>query len=291
MTAPPSLFEADEPHVAVAPSGLFADIVFDRPLDHAYTYAVPDFLAAKVGPGKRVEAPFGKGGKATPGFCVRVTDRPPSATFEVKTVTRVLDGDALVDDHLMKLTRWMADYYLCGWGQVLHAVVPAGVRENAGTRQAVFVETVPKEDLPNPLPAVSPQQKVAITALKKEGRPLELGQLARLAKCSTGVVASLVKKGLMRKFTERIENGASRAGHGTGDGQDPSGGQDPSVDTLGSPEPIQLNADQTREAMGMTVVPHFAADEIESGELNARGDLSMWKRFNGADAAWPSTSM
>src|SRR5216117_1149654 len=47
---------------------------------------------------------------------------------------------------------------------------------------------------------------------------------------------------------------------------------------------LNLNADQTREAMGMTVVPHFASDEIESGELNKRGDLSMWKRFNGADA-------
>jgi len=47
---------------------------------------------------------------------------------------------------------------------------------------------------------------------------------------------------------------------------------------------LNLNADQTREAMGMTVVPHFASDEIESGELNQRGDLSMWKRFNGSDA-------
>jgi len=47
---------------------------------------------------------------------------------------------------------------------------------------------------------------------------------------------------------------------------------------------LDLDADQTREAMGMTVVPHLASDEIESGELNRRGDLSMWKRFNGADA-------
>jgi len=47
---------------------------------------------------------------------------------------------------------------------------------------------------------------------------------------------------------------------------------------------LGLDADETREAMGMTVVPHFASDEIESGELNRRGDLSMWKRFNGADA-------
>src|SRR3989441_8453143 len=47
---------------------------------------------------------------------------------------------------------------------------------------------------------------------------------------------------------------------------------------------LNLNADQTREAMGMTAIPHFASDEIESGELNRRGDLSMWKRFNGAEA-------
>src|SRR5438552_16436081 len=35
----------------------------------------------------------------------------------------------------------------------------------------------------------------------------------------------------------------------------------------------------------MTVVPHFVSDEIESGDLNARCDLTMWKRFNGGDAA------
>ena len=190
-----------------AATGLFADIVFDRPLDHPYTYAVPTALVGRVGAGKRVEAPFGRGGKATPGFCVRVSTNPP-ARGEVKELTRVLDDDALVDDHLMKLTRWMADYYLCGWGQVLHAVVPAGVRENAGTRQAVFVEPVPKDELPNPLPSVTAIQKAAIDRLKKENRPLEVGQLARLAKCGPGVVASLVKKRLLRKFTERVESEA-----------------------------------------------------------------------------------
>jgi 2-methylcitrate dehydratase len=47
---------------------------------------------------------------------------------------------------------------------------------------------------------------------------------------------------------------------------------------------LGLDAEQTREALAMTVVPHFASDEIESGDLNARGDLTMWKRFNGSDA-------
>jgi 2-methylcitrate dehydratase len=48
---------------------------------------------------------------------------------------------------------------------------------------------------------------------------------------------------------------------------------------------IGLDARQAREALAMTVIPHFASDEIESGDLNSRGDLTMWKRFNGADAA------
>src|SRR5436305_10870374 len=127
----------DEP----APTaGLYADIVFDRPLDAAYTYAVPDHLHDAAGVGKRVEAPFGRGDKTTIGYCVGLKTDAPSR--EVKSILRVLDDEALLTDNLLRLTRWMADYYLCGWGQVLQAVLPAGVRERAGTRKAVVVEAV-----------------------------------------------------------------------------------------------------------------------------------------------------
>ncbi len=221
------------PGLLDAATGLYADIVFDRPLDHPYTYAVPAALTGKVGVGKRVEAPFGRGGKTTSGFCVRVSTNPP-ARGEVKELERVLDDDALVDDHLMKLTRWMADYYLCGWGQVLHAVVPAGVRENAGTRQAVFVEPVAKDELPNPLPTITAAQKTALDRLKKENRPLELGQLARLAKCGPAVVGALIKKRLVKKFTERVESSEGRGVADDGLASSPS-----------PPTPLELNADQT----------------------------------------------
>jgi len=239
MTAPDALLDSPAARDPRATNALFADVVFDRPLDHAYTYAVPAALTEKIGVGKRVEVPFGKGGKATAGFCVRVSDRAPNFGYEIKDVSRVLDDERTVDEHVMKLTRWMADYYLCGWGQVLHAVVPAGVRDNAGTRVATFVEPLAKDQLPNPLPTVTPQQKAALEKLKAENRPLELMQLARLAKCSAGVVAGLVKKGLVRKFSERIEN------EGTGDRGQGTDEQELTPDP--SPlSPLQLNADQTR---------------------------------------------
>ena len=47
---------------------------------------------------------------------------------------------------------------------------------------------------------------------------------------------------------------------------------------------LSLDVYQAREALAMTVVPHFASNEIQSGDLNRRDDLTMWKRFNGSEA-------
>src|SRR5579872_334023 len=132
----PQLFQEPEDTVAIVERG-YAEIVFDRPLDHAYTYSVPGNLRDAIGVGKRVLAPFGKGDRQTVGFCVGVSNAKP--TRKVKAIVQVLDDEALLTEHLLKLTRWMADYYLCGWGQVLNAVVPAGARERAGTRTLTFV--------------------------------------------------------------------------------------------------------------------------------------------------------
>src|SRR5437763_9147368 len=95
------LFEGSRPQAEV-PS-LFADIVFDRPLDHAYTYAVPEGLRDAVAVGKRVQAPFGRGDKSTIGYCIRLSDIPPER--DVKEVQRVLDNEALLTPALLRLTR------------------------------------------------------------------------------------------------------------------------------------------------------------------------------------------
>src|SRR5262249_21985917 len=156
-----------------------------------------------VGVGKRVSCSFGRGEKDSVGYVIRVADVPP--VREVKPISTVLDDTALLDDQLLKLTRWMADYYLCGWGQVLHAVVPAGVRDKAGTKNVTFVEVLPREKMPKLLPSVTAKQKQILDRVKKEGKPLELTWLAKQLDCTTGVISGLAGKGLLRKFVERVE--------------------------------------------------------------------------------------
>ncbi|HEV2947497.1 MAG TPA: DEAD/DEAH box helicase, partial [Gemmataceae bacterium] len=153
--------------------------------------------------GSRVLAPFGKGDRPTPGFCVRLTDHCPSYSF--KSLIRVLDDRVLLTPELMRLTRWMADYYLCGWGQVLNAVLPAGVKARSGTRNAIFVEALPQAVLPEPLPGLSAKQELALATLRAEGGPVEARLLAQMAKCGIGPVLALVEKKLARRTIRRIE--------------------------------------------------------------------------------------
>ncbi len=44
---------------------------------------------------------------------------------------------------MLRLTEWMADYYLCPLGQVLEAVLPAGVRSSAGTKRITLLSLAP----------------------------------------------------------------------------------------------------------------------------------------------------
>lgn len=210
-----------------ASTGLFAEVVFDRPLDHAYTYAVPEALREQIGIGKRVQAPFGRGDRATVGYCVGLSETAPERA--VKEIVKVLDAEALLTEPLLRLTRWMADYYLCGWGQVLNAVIPAGARDQAGTKATAYLEAVPDAELPEPLPRLTEKQAAALAHLRNAGRPLELRQVARVVQCGPGVLAKLEDKGLVRRVVRRVDRFA-----------------DTTEEADGPAVPITLNEDQLR---------------------------------------------
>src|SRR5262249_10868791 len=147
----------------------------------------------------------------------------------VKELRRVLDDEALLTPDLLRLTRWMADYYLCGWGQVLNAVVPAGAKEQAGTRATAFLEAIPQNELPEPLPGLTTKRRVALEQLRQAGKPLEPRKLARQARCGPGPVEALVEKGVARRVVRRIEQ--FQAGQ---------------AEPQSVPLPLTLNADQLR---------------------------------------------
>jgi primosomal protein N' (replication factor Y) len=91
--------------------------------DKTFTYLVPDRLQSKVALGSELLVPLGK--RRVSGFVVGYDDRPVEG---MKEVLDVVWEEPLFSEEMLRLTRWMADYYMCSWGEALKAAVPAGAQ-------------------------------------------------------------------------------------------------------------------------------------------------------------------
>ena len=178
----------------------YVDLTFARPLHQFFTYEAPEELAQKLVPGVRVRAPFGR--QTLVGYCVEVHGREPS--FETKPIIAVVDDAPLLDEELQALARWMSREYIVPLGEVFEAMLPAGVRRNAKHRKTLLAEAaIGTEECLEALEKLGgrcPKQRVALEALMEAGRPLPVGELAKLAQTGPSAVKSLERKGYVRIF-------------------------------------------------------------------------------------------
>ncbi|MDX1970712.1 MAG: primosomal protein N' [Planctomycetaceae bacterium] len=179
---------------ADAADRLLAEVVFNRPLTTVFHYVVPDALRELIAAGQRVEVPFGKGNQPLVGFCVGTTSTTPTGKT-LKPLLSILDREPLVDAALLDVTRWIGEHYLCGWGQVLQAVIPAGVKSHAGTREVAFYRV--SDDVRRQWPEIKlpPKQRGVIAALIAADRPMPVDQLSASAQCGVAPIHALRDRG------------------------------------------------------------------------------------------------
>src|ERR1051325_1604063 len=97
----------------------FAQVALPSPLRRTFTYSVPDSLGDRVALGVEVQVPFR--GRDRRGFVVAVgNENPLPKGADVHPLSAALTPP-LFTPHLLALTRWIADYYLAPWGDVLAA--------------------------------------------------------------------------------------------------------------------------------------------------------------------------
>ncbi|MGB8580150.1 MAG: primosomal protein N' [Candidatus Sulfotelmatobacter sp.] len=96
----------------------FCDVALPVPLDMVFTYRVPGEAAPVVG--GRVLVPFRQ--QRLTGVVVELHDRKPSVT--IKPLLNVLDIAPVLDEQLLRLGRWIADYYLAPLGEVFRTMLP-----------------------------------------------------------------------------------------------------------------------------------------------------------------------
>src|SRR5271156_5674573 len=105
----------------------YCDVALPVPLDMVFTYRVPAEVTPVVG--GRVLVPFRQ--QRMTGIAVELHDRKPSVN--TKTIQSVLDFSPVLDQQLLRLGRWIADYYLAPLGEVFRTMLPL----NAEFKRAV----------------------------------------------------------------------------------------------------------------------------------------------------------
>jgi primosomal protein N' (replication factor Y) len=96
----------------------FCDVALPVPLDMVFTYRLPADAVPIVG--GRVLVPFRQ--QRMTGIVVELHDRKPSV--QLKNLITVLDAAPVLDEQLLQLGRWIADYYLAPIGEVFRAMLP-----------------------------------------------------------------------------------------------------------------------------------------------------------------------
>ena len=196
-----------------------ARVTLDVAVRREFDYLVPTELESSVHEGTRVKVPFGP--REVMGVVTAVLDESPHG--DLREIIKTVGGQTLVTPPILRLVRWIAEYYCCAPEVAMKAVLPDAVRKEAdGWRERLFVRALP---VPGELPKLTKRQ-TDLWNIVEEWRELPLQELVRLAGTTSSTIRKLEDKGLVSIAPQICE-------------RDPYG-----MDHILPSEPLELNAEQ-----------------------------------------------
>src|SRR5215510_2732016 len=132
---------------------MIARVTLELSLRKEFDYFIPAELTTKVDVGSRVQVPFGA--RKVLGCVTAVAEE--SEHTKLKPILKVIGAQTLVTPKVLKLARWIGEYYCCPPEIALKSVLPEAVRqEQAGWKELLYVRAMP---VSGELPKLPKRQK------------------------------------------------------------------------------------------------------------------------------------
>jgi primosomal protein N' (replication factor Y) (superfamily II helicase) len=184
---------------------MLVEVALPVPLQRTFTYRI----TAAVAEGTRVRVPFS--GRRLIGWVVGATaaGREPAS---VRDVDAILEESPSVPPDLLRLCRWLSDYYLTSLGLVLRSALPAVLSQTARTAPPDRTRRVLR--LTAELPTLTSRdeafgraqrQRECFEAVEAMGGRADVAYLAGTLGFSAAVLRGLVERGLADVGVERSE--------------------------------------------------------------------------------------
>jgi primosomal protein N' (replication factor Y) len=191
----------DEFPVRLSPPSI-AQVAVERPVDTPLDYRIPPSLQPRCRVGQRVLVPLGP--RLLQGYIVGLT--ATSAVEHLRELDDILDDAPLLTPELLRLTRWIADYYRCPLGLVIKAAIPSGFRIRS---TAVYSLTPAADNHPRVWPGG--QAGVLLHCLAEHGEQRREELARRLGSVNLPpLLRRLVQQGLVQTQQQRLPPSAQR---------------------------------------------------------------------------------
>ena len=177
---------------------MIARVTLELALRKEFDYLIPEALRDKVDVGSRVQVPFGP--RKVLGCVTAVAEE--SAHAKLKPILKVIGAQTLVTPKVLRLARWIGEYYCCPPEIALKSVLPEAVRrEQAGWRERLFVRARP---VGSEFPKL-PKRQREVWNIIEERREMPLRELLELAETTAATVRHLEDRGLVAISAEISE--------------------------------------------------------------------------------------
>jgi primosomal protein N' (replication factor Y) len=161
----------------------YAEVVLPLRVDKTYTYRIPAGLRGQVAAGCRVLVPLGR--RTVTSMVVELSSA--SSVAGIKEIIDLLDPRPVCDAAMLKLTRWIADYYLCTWEEALRVALPAELRRR--TKKSISVKRPADDRLARKLRKLSKKQRDILQTLTAAGQLSDLSLIRQVGR--EGLYAAL----------------------------------------------------------------------------------------------------
>ena len=169
----------------------YCDVSLPVPLDHSFTYWLPETLRHRVAVGCRVLVFFGS--RKLTGVVVKVHDDKPEGPL--KEVLRLIDEEPVLASELLSLGRWISQYYCAPLGEVLRSMIPLAGEVR---KSKVYSLTDSGRDAARQLLLSGSDDDPALQVLRLlEARPLSAQYLQKKLPTAQRVIRTLEKKGFV----------------------------------------------------------------------------------------------
>lgn len=164
-------------------------------------------MQSEINLGARVIVQFGKK-KVLTGIIGKVHNKPPQA-YQAKPILEVLDDTPSVNPLQIRFWVWMAEYYFCHIGEVMHAALPSGLRLSSESK----VQLNPNFDREESKYPLDAREILILDALENQPelsyddceKVLSIKSIHPILKSLVKKEAILIFEKIQEKYTPKVE--------------------------------------------------------------------------------------